>query len=107
MPHKLTDDTVCALAEGHAGEHEPRRAEDFVQDFGTDEHEERDTTDDVPDDEKDVPDADDTDDAEPQQQYDDMTYPQLQDELRKRGLPVSGSKDDLVTRLRESDLNDD
>jgi hypothetical protein len=35
--------------------------------------------------------------------YDSMTVAQLSDELGKRGLPTSGSKADLVTRLREND----
>jgi SAP domain-containing protein len=36
-------------------------------------------------------------------QYDDYTATQMQDELRARGLPVSGSKPELLARLEESD----
>jgi hypothetical protein len=34
---------------------------------------------------------------------DDRTKAELQDELRERGLPVSGSKQDLIDRLAEAD----
>lgn len=35
-------------------------------------------------------------------QYEDRTVVELRDLARERGLPTSGSKDDLVTRLREA-----
>ncbi|WP_052667828.1 gas vesicle protein GvpO [Nitriliruptor alkaliphilus] len=35
--------------------------------------------------------------------YDDRTKAELQDELRDRDLPVSGSKQDLIDRLEEAD----
>jgi hypothetical protein len=38
-------------------------------------------------------------------QYTDMSNEDLQDELRKRELPVSGNKADLQARLREDDAN--
>lgn len=36
-------------------------------------------------------------------QYDDKTKEQLHDELAERGLPVSGSKEELADRLRDDD----
>lgn len=35
------------------------------------------------------------------------TKDELQEELRRRGLPVSGTKDELVTRLAETDASPD
>jgi hypothetical protein len=35
--------------------------------------------------------------------YGDLTNEELQDELRARGLHVSGNKDELIARLQESD----
>ena len=35
--------------------------------------------------------------------YDGYTVPQLQEKLRDRDLPISGSKQELVDRLREDD----
>ncbi len=32
--------------------------------------------------------------------FDDLTKPELQDELERRGLPTSGNKPDLIARLR-------
>lgn len=37
--------------------------------------------------------------------YNAQTVPELQDELRSRDLPVSGTKDELVERLEEDDSN--
>jgi hypothetical protein len=39
--------------------------------------------------------------------YDESTKAQLQDELRERDLPVSGSKQELIDRLTEADESDD
>jgi len=35
--------------------------------------------------------------------FDQMRVPELKDELRARHLPVSGTRDELVRRLREDD----
>ena len=35
--------------------------------------------------------------------YDDMTVAQLKDILREQGLPVSGKKADLISRLTEAE----
>jgi hypothetical protein len=39
--------------------------------------------------------------------YDDRKKSELQDELRERDLPISGSKQDLIDRLTEADEDDD
>lgn len=39
--------------------------------------------------------------------YSDLTIFELRDELRSRGLPVSGSKDELVARLAEAEEHSD
>ena len=35
--------------------------------------------------------------------YEDLTVPELKDLLRERGLPLSGKKADLITRLSEAE----
>lgn len=39
--------------------------------------------------------------------HDDRTKAELQDELRERDLPISGSKQDLIDRLEEAEAADD
>jgi hypothetical protein len=39
--------------------------------------------------------------------YDARTVPQLQDELRDRGLPTTGNKGELIDRLTADDESDD
>ena len=41
--------------------------------------------------------------ASSQASWTDRTVPELQDELRSRDLPTSGTKDELVSRLEDSD----
>ena len=40
---------------------------------------------------------------EEDREYGQLTVPELQDQLRARNLPTSGSKQDLVDRLEEAD----
>jgi hypothetical protein len=47
------------------------------------------------------------DDDEEGDEYDDMLADDLKEELRKRDLPVSGNKDELIARLREDDESDE
>ena len=35
--------------------------------------------------------------------YEDLTVPELKELLRERGLPLSGKKADLITRLSEAE----
>lgn len=39
-------------------------------------------------------------------EYEEQTIPDLQEELRARGLPVSGNKDELVARLEDDDATE-
>ena len=41
--------------------------------------------------------------ADPEAGWDEYTVDELKDELKARGLPVSGTKDELVARLEEDD----
>jgi hypothetical protein len=51
-------------------------------------------------------DADDDEQAAPGEPIEGRTRDELRDELRDRGLPVSGSKAELAERLREADEDD-
>ena len=54
----------------------------------------------------DGPDGDDGDDDDELVDYSEMTKEQLADELEQRGLPKSGTKDELIARLEEDDQED-
>jgi hypothetical protein len=49
------------------------------------------------------PEPEDGGDGEPDTNYDAWTVKELQDECEERGIPKSGTKPELVARLREHD----
>lgn len=60
--------------------------------------------DEIPDEEADATNADDEDDEEDEDSdYSEMSNDELRDELKRRDLPVSGNKDELIARLEEDD----
>lgn len=51
--------------------------------------------------------AEDDGDVGDDSDYNDQSVEELKDELRRRDLPVSGSKDDLIARLEADDEESD
>lgn len=56
---------------------------------------------------EDVPESDDDEADGEEADYEDLTVAELQDRLRDRDLPVSGTKDELIARLVEDDDSDE